>query len=442
MKAARFLDAQITDLSHDGRGVARIDGKVYFVDGALPGEEVRFRVTGKRRGHGLGATETVIVSSPERVQPPCPHFGVCGGCSLQHLSDDAQIRFKAQGLKESLARLGDVAPEIEQAPITGPRRHYRRKARLGIRYVPKKGGVLLGFRERRSSYITPLAECHTLDARVVQMLPTLRDLVASLSVHQRLPQIEVACGDDVDDVALVFRHLEPLNSTDCDQIDRYAGAHRVRCYLQPGGLDTVRSLDGQAPSPLTYRLDDGAVAIRFEPTDFVQVNGEINRRMVDNVISLLAPASNDRVLDLFCGVGNFSLPIARRAASVFGVEGDAALVNRARDNAKHNDLPNATFETADLSDPDTVGARIASAKPFNKWLLDPPRSGAIELVKAIPQKASPERIVYVSCNPSTLARDANVLCHVKGYRLERAGIIDMFPNTAHVESVALFVRQD
>jgi 23S rRNA (uracil1939-C5)-methyltransferase len=442
LKAARFLDAPITDLSHDGRGVARIDGKVYFVDGALPGEEVRFRVTGKRRGHGVGVVETVIRASPDRVPPPCSHFGVCGGCSLQHLSADAQVRFKAQGLKESLARLGEVAPEVEQAPITGPQRHYRRKARLGIRFVPKKGGVLLGFRERRSSYITPLAECHTLDTRVVKLLPTLRELVASLTVHQRLPQIEVACGDDIDDVALVFRHLEPLTSTDCDQIQRYARDHQVRCYLQSGGLETVQSLDGQAPSLLTYRLDEGAVTIRFRPTDFAQVNGEINRRMVDNVISLLAPTSTDRVLDLFCGVGNFSLPIARRAGAVFGVEGDAALVDRARDNAKHNGLSNTTFETADLSDPDTVGVRVAGGNAFNKWLLDPPRSGAIDLVKAIPQTGSPARIVYVSCNPSTLARDANVLCHVKGYRLERAGIIDMFPNTAHVESIALFVRAD
>jgi len=427
-------EARVTGLSHDGRGVGRHDGRVVFIDQALPGELVRYR-PGKRRRKVLNATlEALIEPSPERVQPPCPYFGTCGGCALQHLSPGAQLEHKHRQLADSLERLAGVAPAEYLPPLAAEPWHYRRKARLGIRYVPKKGGVLVGFRERHKSYITSLDACLVLSQALSALLPGLHELVAGLSCYQRLPQIEVAAGDNA--AALVFRHLESLTQADHDRLIAFGRDHQVRILLQPGGLDTVHPLWPAEAESLYYDID-GDLRIRFEPTDFIQVNGEQNRRLVERTLALLEPGADDAVLDLFCGVGNFTLPLARRAGRVTGVEGEPRLVRRAADNARCNGLGNAEFTAADLHAAEPAGHWLDAG--HNKLLLDPPRSGAMEVMKALPAIA-PERIVYVSCNPATLARDAELLVRGHGYRLSRAGVIDMFPHTAHVESIALFER--
>lgn len=427
--------ASIESLTHDARGVARIDGKTTFIEGALPGERVRFRYHNKRPRYDTGAVLEVLEPSPDRIPPPCPHYGVCGGCSLQHLAAPAQVRAKQRVLAETLAHVGRVEPTRWLDPIEGPSRHYRRRARLGVRYVPKKGGVLVGFRERRRSFITPLDDCLTLDARLAALLPGLRDLVSRLSRPDRLPQVEVSAGDDA--CAAVFRHLDTLTSADVENIRAFAECSGLAVYLQPGALDTVHALWPPLPAPLAYRLADFDVQLQFAPTDFVQVNGVVNRELVTRVLALLEPSPEDQVLDLFCGLGNFTLPIARRTARVAGVEADAGLIERARANASLNGIGNVEFRVGNLFA--EAAADVFSGTRWDRLLLDPPRAGAIEVIKALPPHA-PERIVYVSCNPATLARDSEYLVHVLGYRLEAAGIADMFPHTSHVESIALYVR--
>lgn len=426
--------ADVESLNYDGRGVARIDGKVTFIDGALPGERVRFRYHNKRPSFDTGAVQEVLVPSPDRIAPPCPHFGVCGGCSLQHLKPAAQVVALQQVLGETLTHVGGVQPERWLAPLTGSATGYRRRARLGVRNVPKKGGVLVGFREKRRSYITPLDACLTLDARVSDLLPALRALIAGLSIPDRLPQIEVACGDNA--VTLVFRHLRPLTADDRDRLTAFAQTHAVQVYLQAGGPESASALWPEAPTALQYRLPEFNVTLSFEPTDFIQVNGVVNRRLVQQAVALLELASIDRVLDLFCGLGNFTLAAARQAGAVVGLEADAGLVQRARANAAANGIANAQFETVDLyQDSDAP----LWPQTFNKVLLDPPRAGAIEALKRL-APTPPARIVYVSCNPATLARDAAYLVNALGYRFEAAGVADMFPHTSHVESMALFTR--
>jgi len=427
--------AEVTGLSHDGRGVGRReDGQVVFIDTALPGETVRFRPGRKRRKVLQGTLAEIVAPSPDRVEPPCPYFGTCGGCALQHMDHDAQLRHKHQQLVDNLERMARVAPQEYMAPVAAAPWHYRRKARLGIRYVPKKGGVLVGFRERHKSYITSLDACLVLDRRLSDLLPALHELVAGLSCYRRVPQIEVAAADNA--AALVFRHLEPFTDADRERLADFGRERGVQMLLQPGGLDSIHPLQPVDPEPLNYVID-GDIRIRFEPTDFIQVNGEQNRKLVELALSWLAPEAGDHILDLFCGVGNFTLPIARRAGNVTGLEGEKRLVQRARDNAALNGIDNASFRTADLYAEELDGDWIHPA--YNKLLLDPPRSGAMELMKRVPDIA-PERIVYISCNPATLARDAELLVRKHGYHLRRAGIIDMFPHTAHVESIALFSK--
>lgn len=427
-------ETRVTGLGHDGRGVGRHDGQVVFIDNALPGELVRYR-PGKRRRKVLTATlEAIIERSPDRVAPPCPYFGTCGGCALQHLDHSAQLAHKHQQLVDSFERIAKVDPDRYLDPLPAAPWHYRRKARLGIRYVPKKGGVLVGFRERHKSYITSLDACLVLEQTLSGLLPGLHELVAGLSCYDRIPQIEVAAGDNA--AALVFRHLESLTEADHERLIAFARHHDVRILLQPGGLDTIHALWPEEPESLYYDID-GDIRIGFEPTDFIQVNGEQNRKLVAQALALLEPGPEDRVLDLFCGVGNFSLPIARRTAHVTGVEGEARLVRRAADNAALNEIGNTDFRAADLYAEELTGSWIDPS--CNKLLLDPPRSGAMEIMKLIP-RLTPDRIVYVSCNPATLARDAELLVRKHGYRLRRAGVIDMFPHTAHVESIALFER--
>ena len=426
--------AEVEALTHDGRGVAHIEGKATFIDGALPGEEVMFTYTLQRKHYDEGVIRGVLRASPDRVAPACPHFGMCGGCSLQHLSADAQIRTKAGQLQDNLQRIGRLAPESWLPPLTGPHWGYRRKARLGVKYVIKKSSLLVGFREKKSAYLAELKRCDVLHPKVGANIMALRELIGGLDGYARIPQIEVAAGDDT--VGLVFRHLDPLSEADLGRLHAFGETHAFLIYLQPGGPGTVRPL-WPLNASLSYRLPAHEIEFEFLPTDFTQVNGDLNRAMIDHALGLLAPHPEDHVLDFFCGLGNFTLPLARRTAQVIGVEGDAALVARARDNARRNGIDNAVFHAADLSEPDAPWPW--AERRFDKILLDPPRTGALEVVKRLAALGA-ERIVYVSCNPATFARDAAGLVHGHGYRLARAGVMDMFPHTTHVECIALFLR--
>lgn len=421
-------------MAHDGKGVAHVAGKTVFVHGALPGEQVRFRYRACHRRYDFGDVQAVLRAAPERVVPDCAHYGVCGGCDFQHLGGDAQIQAKQAILIESLNRLGKVQPEQVLEPLTGPGWSYRRKARLGVRYVAAKGRVLVGFRERGSSRIADLRHCVVLDPRVGTRLEELAALVGDLSIFTRIPQIEVAIGDE--GAALVFRNLDQPTTEDCDRLRAFGQAAGLQMYLQPGGPELLVPLSTESPA-LSYSVPGCDVALTFRPTDFVQVNSVINRRMIEKTLELLDPQPHETVLDLFCGLGNFTLPLARRAHRVVGVEGDAALIERAWGNARANGLANVAFHVADLSA--DLGAAPWLDGPFDKLLLDPPRSGAEAVLAHIPPIGA-GRIVYVSCNPATLARDAGELVRLHGYQLSAAGVMDMFPQTAHVESIALFER--
>ncbi len=425
--------ARIDALSHDGRGVGRVDGKVVFIDDALPGERVRFRPGKQRRSFNVGTAMEILSASSDRVSPKCRYFGVCGGCALQHMDSQVQLLVKQDLLLENLEKIGKSAPEQVLAPIRGPVWGYRRKARLGVRFVPKKGGVLVGFRERRKSYVTPLETCDVLDPRISVMLPRLSNVIAGLSCADRIPQIEVAAGDGA--AALVFRHLDPLQGTDLEKLRVFGEELAVQVFLQPNGLDSVTPLYPEQPDLLTYTLPPHDVEIAFSPTDFVQINADVNRSLVDKVLRLLRVSRTDRALDLFCGVGNFSLPLARAAASVVGIEGDPRLLGMAKHNARRNGCGDARFAVADLCAEPLEHALLKTR--YDKVVLDPPRTGAIDLIKQM-SRLGPERVVYVSCNPATLARDAAVMVHVHGFRLLAAGVVDMFPHTNHVESIAVF----
>jgi 23S rRNA (uracil1939-C5)-methyltransferase len=422
----------IESLAHDGRGVAHLDGKAVFIDGALPGEVVSFEYTTSRRKFDEGRVTAVQTASADRVEPRCAHFGVCGGCSLQHLDPAAQIQAKQQTLLDNLRHIGKVAPESVLPPMTGPVWGYRTKARLGVKDVVKKGRVLVGFREKRSPYVADLSRCEVLHPAVGEGLGDLSGLVEQLEARARIPQIEVAVAGETS--ALVFRHLDPLTPHDRDVLRQYAIDRDVHVYLQPGGPDTVQVLWPEK-SVLSYTLGSESVVIEFQPTDFTQVNTAINEQMVARVLEMMSLGETDTLLDLFCGLGNFTLPLARHAGKVTGVEGDAGLVSRARDNAALNGLDNTAFHVANLAETNTDAAWAGSG--YNKVLLDPPRSGAAEVMPLL-GNIHPQRIVYVSCHPGSLARDAGTLVNELGYRLLSAGVMDMFPHTAHVESIALF----
>jgi 23S rRNA (uracil1939-C5)-methyltransferase len=425
--------ARIDSLTHEGRGVARVQGKAVFIDGALPGEEVLFRLTRRHGRFDEGAVTEVLTASPERVPPGCPCFSVCGGCSLQHVAVEGQLAHKQRVMLEQLAHIGKVRPETVLPPVTGSPWGYRRRARLGVKYVSKKGAVLVGFREKASGLLADLLRCDTLHPAVGLLLPELRALVERLSVFHAIPQIEVAVGDDA--AALVFRHLQPLSADDIQILRELAQTRSLQIYLQPQGPESVTPLWPQ-PARLSYRLADYGVELFFHPTDFVQVNAEVNRKMVKLALQLLDLSPGDRVLDLFCGLGNFTLPMARQAAYIVGVEGDAKLVLQARANGIHNGIANVEFHAADLLNAEPLDAAWLRAG-FSKVLLDPPRAGAETVVRQF-KRTGAQRIVYVSCNPATLARDAGELVHGQGYHLAAAGIMDMFPHTAHVETIALF----
>jgi len=422
----------IDSLSHDGRGVAHLQGKAVFIDGALPGEVVSFEYLSSRRRFDEGRVTVVTQASPDRVEPRCPHFCVCGGCSLQHLEPAAQIKAKQQTLIDNLRHIGKVVPQAVMPPLTGPVWGYRTKGRLGVRDVIKKGRVLVGFREKHSPYVADMTGCEVLHPLAGKQIDALSQLLGEMQAKARIPQIEVAVAGSA--TALVFRHLDPLSQGDRDMLKQYANEQQVHVYLQPAGLDSVQLLWPEQ-SVLSYRLPTESIEVRFEPTDFTQINAAINEQMVARVLDLLALEQRDTVLDLFCGLGNFTLPMARYAGTVVGVEGEAGLVARARDNAALNGLVNTTFHTANLTAANT-GAEWAVCH-YDKVLLDPPRSGAVGVMELL-GTIRPQRIVYVSCHPGSLARDAGTLVHEKGYQLLSAGVMDMFPHTAHVESMALF----
>lgn len=427
----------VESLDREARGITRLDGKTIFVDGALPGEMVEYASFRRKPSYELAHLVRVLAGSASRVPPRCEHFGVCGGCAMQHLDAGAQVAVKQRVLEDSLWQLGRVRPEQMLAPIQGEPWSYRHRARLGVRNVPSKGGVLVGFHERRSSYIADMRSCPVLPAHVSALLLPLRELIGSLSIAARLPQVEIAVGERC--TALVLRILEPLTATDEDLLRKFADQRRVVFYLQPKGPDTACRFDPLPGPLLTYTLPEFGVEIEFRPTDFTQVNHAVNRVLVRRALSLLDPQPGERIADMFCGLGNFTLPIARSGATVVGIEGSEGLVERARASAVANGLAErVTFAVANLFD--CSAWSIAAMGHFDRMLIDPPREGAIELVKALGDDR-PRRIVYVSCNPVTLARDAGVLVSVKGYRLAAAAAVNMFPHTAHVESITVFERR-
>jgi len=424
----------VESLDHEGRGVAHRDGKAVFVEGGLPGERVVARIVKSKKNYEFAEVDSVLRQSSMREAPRCRHFGVCGGCSMQHLDLDGQIAAKQRVLEDDLWHIGRVKPETMLASIRGPAWEYRSKARLSVRNVVKKGGVLVGFHERKSSFVADMDSCEVLPRRISALLRPLRELIGALSIRDRLPQIELAIGESTD--AMVLRILEPLTPGDEQLLTEFADRHHIQFWLQTKGPDTAYPLHPPTPAALEYTIPEFGIAMPFMPTDFTQVNHQINRLLVRRAIELLEPHPAERIADYFCGLGNFTLPIARSGAFVFGVEGNAGLVERARANARHNRLADRTeFAVANLFEADTA-VQFGS---FDKALIDPPREGAMELVKALPEPL-PRRIVYVSCNPATLARDAGVLCHTKGFRLAAAGVANMFPHTSHVESIALFVK--
>ena len=430
-----LFKAEIESLSHEGRGVAHVDDKVVFIDNALPGEEVEFNYVSTRAKFSEGVTENVITANEQRIEPGCEYFGYCGGCSLQHMSPEAQLEHKQNVLLEQFTHLGNVKPKEVLPVLTGPAFGYRTKARLGVKYVIKKERVLVGFREKRSPFIADIKHCEVLHPDVGHKISDLQELIENISIKDQIPQIEVAVSDN--GIALVMRHLAEFTEDDLNQLKTFEQKHNFKFYLQPAGYDSVHRLDEADTSELFYRLEDHDLNIYFQPIDFTQINVEINQQMINLALELLDINENDDVLDLFCGVGNFTLPIARKAKSVVGVEGDEGLVLRAKYNAEKNNVDNVEFYAADLADFDKDYDFMK--KSYNKILLDPARTGAKEIIAALNTK-NIERIVYVSCNPATLARDAGILVNEKKFKLKKAGVMDMFPHTAHVESIAVFTK--
>jgi len=456
---------QIDGLDLEGRGVGRSEnGKVVFVSNALPGERVKASIARSKRNWESGTAIAWANVSSSRVTPKCPHFGICGGCSMQHVDPSAQLAFKQRTLEDDFWHLSRLRPQTLLRPIAGPSWGYRTRARLTVRLVIKKGGVLVGFHEKGSSYVADMRSCAILPHKVSDLLLPLRTLIASLSRPERAPQIELAMGDSV--TALVLRHLEPLTEEDRQLLRDFGARHDVQWWLQAKGPDSAVLLDGDG-APLRYGLPEFGITMPFRPTDFTQVNPQINRVMVARALRLLNAQATDRVIDWFCGLGNFTLPIATQARTVLGIEGSATLVARALDNALQNDLQDkVAFTARNLFEMDAADLRAYGEADL--WLVDPPRDGALALCKALVEAVGgkslsrtegteiehlpseqggervpfnpPRRIVYVSCNPATLARDAGLLVHHGGYTLRAAGVMNMFPHTAHVESMAVFER--
>ncbi len=432
---AQSVRVTIESLAHDGRGVAHVDGKVVFIDEALPGEDIEFVYTDSRRDYAEGRVVNLLSASAQRVTPQCDHFGRCGGCSFQHVSDAEQIRIKQDLLQEQFERIGKITIPQLWEPLLGPHWGYRRKARMGVKYVPKKGRVLVGFRERRNPFLAEIESCPVMYPLIGDNLMLLSEMIGQLSIKDQIPQIEVAIGED--ECVLAFRVLQPPNDLDIETMRAFGKQYDIRICLQPKGPDTIAPLPGEPEVLPEYRLPDQNLTFQFRPAMFTQVNYEINRQMINRALEALELTSEDRILDLFCGLGNFTLPLATRAGSVVGVEADLPLIEHARHNARLNGLDNVEFYVADLTR--DVSQMPWAKQRFNKVLLDPSRAGAIEVLPFLKQW-DPDKILYVSCNPSTLARDAGYLVNTMGYRLIKAGVMDMFPQTGHVESIALFEK--
>ncbi|MFZ0219802.1 MAG: 23S rRNA (uracil(1939)-C(5))-methyltransferase RlmD [Candidatus Aquirickettsiella sp.] len=427
----------ITGISHEGRGIAHINGKITFIDDALPGETVLIAYKKKRRSYDEAKSIQILDTSTDRIQPGCLHYDSCGGCSLQHLSNQAQLQHKEKTFVEQLAHFAEIKPKSLLPPLTGASWGYRRRARLGVKYVAKKQAVLVGFREKNGRYLAQLQTCKTLDPRIGQLLVPLQQLIHKLNAFQTIPQIEAALGDEM--LGLVFRHLAPLDNSDQMQLTSFAKQHQIQLYLQPGNESTTHCIWPKNPKLLSYHLENKgykSLELLFEPKHFIQINADINQAMIQQTMELLSPNFSDRILDLFCGLGNFSLPLATRCQLVVGVEGCIDLVERAKANARHNAINNIQFYTADLTG--SILKEAWTQQTFNKILLDPPRSGALEIIQQIADW-NVERIVYVSCNPASVARDARELAK-QGYTLQQAGIMDMFPQTHHSEAICLFTK--
>jgi 23S rRNA (uracil1939-C5)-methyltransferase len=436
MSVFQSLQVQIESLDHDGQGVARHEGKTIFVKGGLPGETVTCTLTRNKPSWAVAMVDDVLHAAAERVTPQCPHFGVCGGCSMQHADHRAQVAYKQRVLEDALWHIGRVRPEQVLSPIYAQPWGYRHRARLSARYVRKKGGSLVGFRERQSSYVTDMDSCEVLPPRVSRLIPALRQLIDQLSICEQLPQIELAIGEP--EIVLVFRVLAWPNEDDQSLLRAFAEQQQVQVWLQSKGPDTAAPFWPLNPPALRYSLPEYALQFEFRPTDFTQVNHAVNQMLVRRALGLLQPQAGERVADFFCGLGNFTLPMARLGAQAMGYEGSAELIARARQNAQANGLAAQTeFAAINLFD-----AKACAALPSfagGKVLLDPPREGAVELLKSFAGR-EPQRIVYVSCDPATLARDVGYLCGSLGYDLRAAGIANMFPHTSHVESMALLER--
>jgi 23S rRNA (uracil1939-C5)-methyltransferase len=436
MKQVPEILVDIKSLSHDGRGIAHINEKITFISGALPGETVKCKLTKKHSKYNEGVVTEVITASKNRITPACQHFNICGGCSMQHLEVAEQIQFKQHVLLEQLLHFGHVEPEEILQPISHDPWHYRRKARLGVRFMRNRGKLVVGFREKFSNFLTDLDKCPILHKSVGMHLQDLSVLIASLSQYKNIAQIEVAVSDT--EAALIFRNMEPLPQTDVEKLCEFAKKFNLQIYIQPDSRESIYKIWPQDQNNLLmYSLPEYQLEIQFQPLDFTQINSEINPLMIRQALQLLEPDSSDEILDLFCGLGNFTLPLARFAKSVTGVEGSTEMVSRAKNNAAHNHISNVEFFAANLMQPSGQSAWMQ--KKFNKILLDPPRSGAQEIIEFFPN-FSASRIVYVSCNPATLARDAKELVHNQHYKLKTAGIINMFPHTSHIEAIALFEK--
>jgi 23S rRNA (uracil1939-C5)-methyltransferase len=433
---------RIESVDFEGKGIARLEGKTIFVEGALANEEVLIEITKHKPSFAKAKIAAILKPSPARVDPECPNYGLCGGCSMQHISFEEQIKIKQQVLIDNLEHIGKVKSEEIIPPLAGKPWGYRHRARLSARYVAKKGGALVGFREKASQYVADMQECRVLPPHISNLIPSLRELVGQLSIKERMPQIEVAVGDQIS--ILVLRNMEALTDADQQLLHQFVTNHStadfpLQLWLQPKGPDSCYPLFPLDAPQLNYTIKQFGINMPYYPTEFTQVNPYINEQMVSLAMELLAPQANETIADFFCGIGNFTLPIARHAHQVVGIEGAEALVKRALQNAVENQLAaKVSYQVCNLFKIDEQW--LQQLGTFDKWLIDPPRDGAIELVKAITPASAPKRIVYVSCNPATLARDAGVLVQVHGYRLVKAGVMNMFPHTSHVESIAWFER--
>ena len=452
-----ILTATIESLDQEGRGVAHNDGKTIFIDGALPNERVTYQSQRIKPSYEVANVVEVLQASSDRVMPKCPHFGLCGGCKLQHMDAGAQVAAKQQMLEADLRHIGKVKADNMLPPLYGPTWGYRHKARLSVKYVQKKERVLVGFNEKGTRYVADMDSCEVLVPEVSALIAPLQDMIIQLSIRDKLPQIELAVGENSNNmregakvIVLILRIMDVLTESDETLLKTFADAHQVQIWTQSKGPDTIKpfwplnapqsgahEIEKSAPE-LKYSLPEFDLTYPFKPNEFTQVNPQINQQMVRSAMQLLAPKAGEKIADFFCGIGNFTLPIARSGASALGLEGLVNLVDRANESAALNKITNTTFGVADLFK--MTEESLLELGKFDKWLIDPPRDGAFELIKAITEATAPMLIVYVSCNPATLARDAGVLVNEKGYKLVSAGVINMFPHTAHVESIALFER--